>query len=464
MNYQDLFARFGGRDTPARAGLIGVGQFGRTLLMQSLRVDSFDLCILCDLDIDRLKETCRSVGLGDDDFAVADTAAAADAAIAAGKLALTLDPEIATGAPIDVLVESTGNAEAGARNCLRAIEHGCHVTLVNKETDSVVGPALSERARREGLVVSQVDGDQPSLLLGLLSWAEVLGLEVACAGKASEYDFVFDPDRSRVRVEGEGGEVDFDPALWRLSSGELEASLAARSEALAALPQRTPPDYCEMCLVANASGLKPDRPDLHAPVARLSELPGIFRPSGEGGVLGSGRLDIFNCFRRTDEIGAAGGVFIVVRIPDEDTGALFGAKGMPVSADGKHLLVYNPTHLLGVEAGLSIVVPHRLGLPTGRAEVSPVCDVGMISATNLPAGTELSDHGQHHHRIEGVEARLLDYTPVSGSSPLPYFMAMGTVLLRDVSAGQLITKDDIRSPEDSVLWQLRSEQDAAFAG
>ena len=31
MNYQDLFARFGGTDTPARAGLIGVGQFGNVV-------------------------------------------------------------------------------------------------------------------------------------------------------------------------------------------------------------------------------------------------------------------------------------------------------------------------------------------------------------------------------------------------------------------------------------------------
>lgn len=63
-----------------------------------------------------------------------------------------------------------------------------------KEVDSVVGPGLSLRARQNNVIVTPVDGDQPSLLMGLITWAEVLGLDIVAAGKASEYDFVFDPE------------------------------------------------------------------------------------------------------------------------------------------------------------------------------------------------------------------------------------------------------------------------------
>ena len=35
---------------------------------------------------------------------------------------------------------------------------------------------------------------QPRNLLDLYSWGKVLGLEIVAAGKASEYDFVWDPD------------------------------------------------------------------------------------------------------------------------------------------------------------------------------------------------------------------------------------------------------------------------------
>ena len=73
----------------------------------------------------------------------------------------------------------------------------------------------------------------------------------------------------------------------------------------------------------------------------------------------------------------------------------------------------------------------------------------------------LDDHGHHHHRIEGVDAQLLDYAPVSETSPLPYFMAMGCTLVRDVKAGELITPSLFSVTSDSILWQLRREQDTA---
>ena len=463
MNYTDLIAKFGTDAAHTRAALIGVGQFGRTLLMQSRRLPAMSLSVLCDLDIERLVATCRSVGLSEDEFTLADSRAAAAKAIEAGKVVLTQDAAVALEAPVDVIVEATGNAEAGTRNTLKAIDEGRHIVLVTKETDSAVGPILAQRAARQGLVVSQADGDQPSLLLGLMSWAHTLGLELVAAGKASEYDFVFDPDTEEARAEGVETRVPLDPALWTLNPEDLEAAAAERANALAALPQRTPPDYCEMCLVANASGLKPDRPEFHAPVARISELPDLFRSRTEGGLLATeGVLEMFNCFRRPDEVSAAGGVFVVVRIPDEETGSLFQAKGMPVSRDATHLLAYNPTHLLGVEAALSVIVPHRLGLPTGSATVSPVCDVAMRATKSLKAGTVLDDHGHHHHHVDGVEALLMDSAPLKTGRALPYFMAMGCALVKDVGAGQLITPDAVEVPEGSVLWSMREEQDRRF--
>ncbi|MEM8686759.1 MAG: flagellar biosynthesis protein FlgA [Pseudomonadota bacterium] len=463
MNYSDLMTKFAASASHTSAALIGVGQFGRTLLMQSRRLPSMSLDVLCDLDLERLMDTCRSVGLADDEVQVAETPAAAAKAIEAGKLVLTQDADVALQAPVDVIVEATGNAEAGTRNTLKAIDEGRHIVLVTKETDSAVGPILAQRAARQGLVVSQADGDQPSLLLGLMSWARTLGLDLVCAGKASEYDFVFDMEAGEVRAEGFETRVPLGRAAWTLAPDDLAASLAERSDALSALPQRTPPDYCEMCLVANASGLKPDRPEFHAPVARVAELPDLFRARADGGVLArEGVLEMFNCFRRPDEVSAAGGVFVVVRIPDEETGRLFQAKGMPVSADATHLLAYNPTHLLGVEAALSVIVPHRLGLATGSGTVSPVCDVAMRTTKALSAGTVLDDHGHHHHHVDGAEALLVDSCALSEGKALPYFMAMGCALVRDVAAGEMVTPDVVQAPEGSVLWSLRAEQDLTF--
>jgi len=462
MNYQELLARFSRSEEPARAALIGVGQFGRTLLMQSRRMESLELAALCDLEAENLIAACREAGLDEDQFAIAESPSSAARHHDAGKIVLTEDPEVAISLPVDTVVEATGDAEAGARNALSAFAQGRNLVLVTKETDSAVGPILAHKARQAGLVLSQVDGDQPSLLLGLLSWARTLGLEVSCAGKASEYDFVLDPASSTVRAEGLDAVAPFDANLWSVSSGDTAELVRRRAEGLSALPQRTPPDYCELCIVANASGLKPDRAEMHAPVARTVELPNIFRPREVGGLLeGGGCLDIFNCLRRTDEISFAGGVFAVLKTPDSATGALFKSKGIPVSDCDGYVLVYNPTHLLGVEAPLSILLPQQLGLSTGSGSVNPVCDLGIRATGNLSAGTLLEAKG-HHHRIEGTNALLLEYAALSDSAPVPYYMASGHRLLCNVPEGEIITVCALERPGESQLWSLRAEQDRAI--
>lgn len=77
--------------------------------------------------------------------------------------------ELLTDVPLDVVVECTGNPEAGARHAELAIKHGKHVAMVNKEADSVVGPMLSRLADKTGVIYTPVDGDQHGLLIGLVS-------------------------------------------------------------------------------------------------------------------------------------------------------------------------------------------------------------------------------------------------------------------------------------------------------
>ncbi len=119
-------------------------------------------------------------------------------------------------------------------------------------------------------------------------------------------------------------------ALWSVPAAELPACIVARRDRLTAWPHRTVPDLCELALIANATGLKPDVPSLHAPIARTLELPELLRPRAEGGILErSGVVDIFNCLRRSDEISFAGGVFVVVRCDDRSTWRVLRGKVFP---------------------------------------------------------------------------------------------------------------------------------------
>ncbi len=194
------------------------------------------------------------------------------------------------------------------------------------------------------------------------------------------------------------------------------------------------------------------------------DLPGAAAIFEEGGLLSrTGVLDVFNCLRRTDDPSFAGGVYIVVELADEKTGQLFAGKGIPVSRNRRYALIYNPSHLLGVEAPTSIVAAARLGHDMVDQNYRPVCDLVARAEQDLPAGHAIEIVGTRH-AVPGLEPLLMDAAPTRGSNPLPYYMAVGRKLRRPIAKGEFITVDAVEPPENSILWRLRSEQDAVFWG
>lgn len=217
-----------------------------------------------------------------------------------------------------------------------------------------------------------------------------------------------------------------------------------------------------MAVVANATGMMPDRPLFHAPVARIDEMPDLFCPKADGGLFDApGRLDIFNCFRRPDEASMAGGVFIVVECKDKKSWQVLKAKGHPCSRNDRYAALYHPAHLLGVETGTSV---HRGALmkhATGGGNLRPLCDLCGRAVRDLPKGTVL-DMGGHHHTIDGVEGVLNPAAAIGPDAALPFYLLSHRTLCRDVPAGKLITLGDLDMPEESTLLRLRREQDKAF--
>lgn len=458
MQFETLFRA--AREKPVTAALVGAGEFGLSLIAQSRGMQGLKVLAAADKDLARVSTALKAMGVA---ARRCDSATAAKAAIASGEIALCESVADLLALPLDMVVEATGDAEAGARHAAQAIEAGIGVTMVSKEAECVVGPVLAQRARKAGVGYTLVEGDQPALLIGLVSWARTLGLPIMAAGKSSEYDYVYDPATHRVTWTDRSVTAPDIAGLWSLGK-DTGATIAARAAALAGLPQRTVPDNCEMALVANATGLMPDRPDFHAPMAHTPELPSIYRPRGEGGVLEKpGALDVFNCLRRPDEASFAGGVYVVVEWADAKTGALFRGKGIPVCSNDRYGLVYNPSHLLGVEAPITIMAAARLNHSVVDERYRPVVDLTARAMRDLPAGHKLEIVGTRH-AVPDLEPGLTPAMSVSAGNPLPYYMAVNRTLTRAVRKGDAITADCVGAPDSSVLWSLRAEQDRSFSG
>jgi predicted homoserine dehydrogenase-like protein len=457
MNLHQVFRKFGPASaTPLPVGLVGAGEFGATFVAQARRIHSLDVIAVCDRDTTRARAAAIAAGHPAARVRVCPDLAAALAAVAAGLIAVVDSAQILVQLPLVAVLEATGDPEGAATTALAAIEAGRHVVIATKEAEIVVGSELARRAAERGVVHSPVDGDQPSLLIGLIEWARMLGLPVVCAGKSSESDFVWDQEAGTVTAWGHARQAQ---GYGRWFSLEADDALAGRS----ALPfaRTTVPDLCEMGIVANHTGLLPDSPGLHAPIARPIELPTLFRPRADGGLLGgSGRIDMFNCLRRPDELSFAGGVFVVVEAPDEATGRLFAAKGMPTCPQGRYVLLHNPVHLLGAEAAMSVLSAVQLGCSTGGAEVRPIVDLVAFAARDLEPG-EVFAMGSRHE-LSGLTHALQAAQPLGEDAPLPYYLAVGGRVRHQVRHGEPLRLRDVDLPGASTLLRLRQAQDARF--
>jgi predicted homoserine dehydrogenase-like protein len=446
-------------DRPIRAALVGTGEFGRTFIQQARRVPGLVPAVLCDQDLARARQAAEAAGVAADDIVVADDRTRAESAIEAGRVVVVQDPLLAADLPVDIVIEATGQPHAAAALAERTIANGRHLAMVTKECEIVVGPILAHMARAAGVVHTPVDGDQPSLLIGLVAWAGILGLPVVAAGKSSESDVVYDPATTTVTTWGRSHPVPRYADLFGSDEATVRGVLADR--VLSGVPLSTVPDLCEMGIVANHTGLMPDRPDLHAPIARTVELPWLFRPEAAGGLLaGTGVVDMFNCLRRIDELSFAGGVFVTVETPDARTGRLLAGKGIPATADGRHMMLHNPVHLLGAEAVMSVLAAVRLGRPTGSAEPRPRIDLVAEARRDLLAGEQLLM--AERHEIPALQHLLKPAQALGDEASLPYYLAAGARLRRNVRAGALLTLADVEVDPSSALLRLRREQDRVF--
>ncbi len=458
MNYNQLFSSFQGQQIAV--ALIGAGQFGQTLIRQCRRVSGIQIRLVCDLQPERGSAALLAAGYDKSAFVSASSKEQAATAFDHGQIIITSDFHLIEGLDFDCVVEATGSPEAAAQVGHITLMSGFHLAMITKEADIVVGPYLHKLAKTANRHITPAHGDQPSLLIALLSWADTLGMNVVGAGKSSEYDFVFNLDENEVSWRGRTELVPNLPEIWELS-GAVEATVQRREAALSAFPKRTVPDLCEMGIVCNHTGLMPAAAAFHAPHARVTELCDVFAPQEAGGILNSTPfIDVFNCMRRTDEQSFGGGVFIIVDTEQDDSWEILREKGISVSQDGKRALLYNPSHLLGLEAAISVMSTVWLDKPTGNRDIRHHVDLHARASRDWSAGEVLAITDHHHHEIDGLSAELNPATHAGESGPLPYYMAANNRLSIDVKKGQLITADMVIPPERSTLWTLRRQMEA----
>ena len=438
MDYTNLWINREGK--VSKVGIIGATKgYGYTLLAQIPKVKNMELRVICSRHTDECMDVLKEVGYTEDRIAVCPTEEAIRQAPADAVLIVS-DYKLVMECGITAMVECTGNTAVSSDAAITALKKGINVYMVSKETDSVCGPILNQIAAENGAVYALVNGDQPRNLLDLYSWAKLLGLEVICAGKSSEYDFVWNRETADFTYTDGSTPVENLPQLmdcWRYMGRE---TLDARRSLLEKYLGVISADLCEMNLVSNITGLAPACPFLHYPIAKISELADIFIPEEDGGILTkTGVVDVFYNLRETDEASFCGGEFIIVKCENEKMWDILKGKGHVMSRNGKYACIYYPYHYMGLETPASILEGDFLGVGC-HPECRQVTIMAGVADRDLPAGTTLAVQG-HHHSIDGLTPQLLEKKDAADAAP--FYLLNKAVLLNDVKKGQPVTLKDV---------------------
>lgn len=438
MDYSVLINNKEGKSS--RVGIIGATKgYGYTLLAQIPTVKHMSLRCICSRHTEECIEVLKETGFDETKMVVCSSAeeigmAAEDAII------ITPDYRLVMETGITAMVECTGNTAVSSDAALLALEKGINVYMVSKETDSVCGPILNQIAEEKGAVYTLVNGDQPRNLLDLVSWAQLLGLDVVCAGKSSEYDFVWNRETGVFQYKDGVHEAEDLPELLNCWNYRGTETLEARDALLQKYREVISADLCEMNLVSNVSGLEPSTPFMNYPIAKITELADIFIPREDGGILDRcGVVDVFYNLREEDEASFCGGEFIVIRCENEKSWEILASKGHVMSKNGKYCCIYYPYHFMGLETPVSILQGDLMGIGN-HPETRQVTIMAGVADRDLAAGTELKVYG-HHHQIDGLTPELLVRRDVGDAAP--FYLLNGAVLLRDVRKGDPVTLEDV---------------------
>ncbi len=438
MDYSKLMQDTAGKKT--RTGIIGATRgYGYTLLAQIPDVEQMELRVICSRHPEECLAVLKEIGYARERMVVCRTREQIDQAPEDAILVVD-DYRLVTECGITALVECTGNTAVSADAALSALRKGINVYMVSKETDSICGPYLNQEAVKNGAVYALVNGDQPRNLVDLYSWAKLLGLEIVAAGKASEYDFVWDKDsKELVYTDGSGRKKQL-PGMqdcWRYKGKE---TLEARRRLVEEYMEVISADLCEMNLVSNITGLLPAAPCLNYPVAKASELADIFIPKEDGGILKkTGVVDVFCNLREKDEASFCGGEFIIIKCKNRKMWDLLKEKGHVISKNGKYACIYLPYHYMGLETPVSILLGDRMGIGT-HPECRQVSVLAGVAGRDLPKGTRFAVQG-HHHAIDGLIPELLERE--EAGSAAPFYLLNGAVLQREVKKGFPVTLEDV---------------------
>lgn len=447
MNLYSFLQQREADGNPIRIGIIGAGKFGSMFLSQARLTPGMQLVGIAELDLEKARQSCLTTGWAQDALAIGNSTSAINEGARRKKVVLTEDANQLIESDLDVILEVTGIPEAGTLHAWKALQSGKHVIMVTVEADALLGKALKEQANKNGLVYSLAYGDQPALICEQIDWARTAGLEVVCAGKGTHYQ----PEYHYSTPD----------TVWK-NFGFSEERIAAGNDNAKMFNSFIDgtKSAVEMCAVANAASLVPQKQGLQFLPIGVNELADKLKPVSAGGTLEhSGTVEVIAGSNR-DGTPVKGelqhGVYVVFKAPSSYTKRCFSEYGLHTDSSGEYSALYRPFHLIGIELGISVASAVLRGEPTGSFK-SLQADVASVAKKDLKPGDVLDGEGGYT-----VYGRLAQAKESMSKGYLAIGLANKAKILRPVAKDSILTYDDVELNEELFSHKMRKQIEEEF--
>jgi len=447
MNLYSLLRQREEAGKPIRIGAIGAGKFCTMFLAQLWFIPGIRMVGIADIVPTKARQAWVRAGWPEDGLALCNSSAAINEAAKLGKTALTDDASKLIEADLDVILEVTGIPEPGAHHSWNALEAGKHVVMVNVEGDALYGVALRKKADEKKLVYSMAYGDQPALICEEIDWARASGFEVVCAGKGTGYqpEYHYSTPETVWKYYGFSEQQvksgDYNPQMYNSFVDGTKSAI-------------------EMCVVANAASLLPQKCGLQFPAVGVYELPEVLKPKSAGGILEhSGTVEVVASARRDRspiQHNLRYGVFVIFKAPSDYTKRCFSEYGVITDSSGEYAALYRPNHYIGLELGISVASAAIRGEPTGSVE-SFVADVASVAKKDLKPGDVLDGEGGYC-----VFGRLVRAEESVRGRYFPMGLSAGAKIVRAVAKDAFLTYDDVEIDKNLFSLKLRKSMEEDF--
>ena len=411
---------------PIQVGIIGAGYMGRGMALTIEKsIPGMRVAAIYNRTLEKARFALEQCGVKD--ATQATSTGDIESAIEQGKYVYCDDAELVCKAGnIDAIVEATGEVEFGAQISMSAIDNGKHLVLMNAELDAVVGPVLKTYADRAGVVVTNVDGDQPGVVMNLLRWVETIGYNPVLAGNIKGLQ-----DHYR-NPETQKGFADKHKQGVKMITSFADGTKISM----------------EMAVVANATGFGVSVRGMKGPTCKHV-------------------TEAIDCF--TEEELSSGGIVDFILGAEPGPGVfVIGYNDEPVlrqyanylkMGDGPYYTFYIPYHLPHLESPLTVARAVLFQDAAIAPMGAPVAEVLTAAKTDLKAGEVVDGIGGFHcyGMVDNIDvSRAGNYVPMS--------LIEGCTLTRDIAKDDIISYADLSFPENRVCDRLRREQDDLFFG